>query len=294
VQGGIGTYEEDKLLREYYQVDGTGWGSPLLLVPEATTVDNDTIDLLKNSKEEDIVLSNSSPLGVRFNILKGTSGEKEKEDRILCNKPGSPCTERYLTYNKEFENRSLCTASSNFQKLKLKQLKSNDPAGPGFERSIENAMTKECLCIGLSNAALINYNLTPIRGNSLAVTICPGPNIAYFSKVVTLKDMIDHIYGRKNILEKESLRPHFFIKELELYVDYLNEQMADMQKIIDDKIIKNFQNFCQNLMEGIEYYNNLVDNVLQISDFRKQLMITELVKSKENVLKNMNSLLLIK
>ncbi len=43
VQGGIGTAEEDNFLREYYGVDGTGWGSPFLLVPEATTVDTDTI-----------------------------------------------------------------------------------------------------------------------------------------------------------------------------------------------------------------------------------------------------------
>src|SRR5690606_15784482 len=30
VQGGIGTSEEDTLLRNYYEVDGTGWGTPFL------------------------------------------------------------------------------------------------------------------------------------------------------------------------------------------------------------------------------------------------------------------------
>ncbi len=40
VQGGIGTAREDAFLRSYHGVDGTGWGSPFLLVPEATNVDN--------------------------------------------------------------------------------------------------------------------------------------------------------------------------------------------------------------------------------------------------------------
>src|SRR5690606_35563755 len=33
VQGGIGTAEEDRFLRSHYGMDGTGWGSPFLLVP---------------------------------------------------------------------------------------------------------------------------------------------------------------------------------------------------------------------------------------------------------------------
>ena len=43
VQGGIGTAQEDSFLHTYYEVDGTGWGSPFLLVPEATNVDEDTL-----------------------------------------------------------------------------------------------------------------------------------------------------------------------------------------------------------------------------------------------------------
>ena len=32
-QGGIGTADEDKLLREYFGVDLTGWATPFMLVP---------------------------------------------------------------------------------------------------------------------------------------------------------------------------------------------------------------------------------------------------------------------
>ncbi len=46
VQGGIGTHEEDQFLHEYYKVSSTGWGTPFLLVPEATTVDDSTLKLL--------------------------------------------------------------------------------------------------------------------------------------------------------------------------------------------------------------------------------------------------------
>ncbi|NJW54607.1 hypothetical protein HC175_16975, partial [Salinimicrobium sp. CDJ15-91] len=43
VQGGIGTAAEQKLLYGYYDVNGTGWGTPFLLCPEATTVDDNTL-----------------------------------------------------------------------------------------------------------------------------------------------------------------------------------------------------------------------------------------------------------
>ena len=52
VQGGIGTNEEDNLLRDFYKVDGTGWGTPFLLCPEATTVDESTLKLLCQSKKK--------------------------------------------------------------------------------------------------------------------------------------------------------------------------------------------------------------------------------------------------
>ncbi|HLF32637.1 MAG TPA: hypothetical protein VI583_00275, partial [Cyclobacteriaceae bacterium] len=46
VQGGVGTSTEHEFLREFYEVDSVGWGSPFLLVPEVTNVDKDTLKLL--------------------------------------------------------------------------------------------------------------------------------------------------------------------------------------------------------------------------------------------------------
>jgi NAD(P)H-dependent flavin oxidoreductase YrpB (nitropropane dioxygenase family) len=115
-QGGIGTAEEDLYLREFYQVESTGWGTPFLLVPEATTVDDNTLELLRKAEKKDIVLSNNSPLGVRFHYLRGTTSDLEKQEKIAKGKPGSPCTEKHLAFNTEFTDDPICTASRKYQK----------------------------------------------------------------------------------------------------------------------------------------------------------------------------------
>ncbi|TEB41070.1 hypothetical protein D0809_27400, partial [Flavobacterium circumlabens] len=86
VQGGVGTAEEHEFLLDTYKVDSVGWGTPFLLVPEATSVDRETRKLLIDAKEEDLYLSHISPLGVPFNSLRGTSNEILKQKRIQENK----------------------------------------------------------------------------------------------------------------------------------------------------------------------------------------------------------------
>jgi len=256
VQGGIGTHEEDDFLHRHYNIESTGWGTPFLLVPEATTVDEDTLKLLCAAKERDVVLSGNSPLGVRFHYLKGTSAENEKLLRISNGKPGSPCTEKHLVNNTEFTKEPICTASHKYQKLKIAQLQSLKLAEPEYKKQLNDVLDKECLCIGLSNAAAINYNQTFIKKLD-SVTVCPGPNIANFSEVVSLQTMAGHIYGRENILA-DTNRPHMFIKELHLYIDYLKEQLeGDDQPETFSKKKKYYTSFYHNLREGISYYRKL-------------------------------------
>ena len=258
VQGGIGTHEEDDFLVRYYNLESTGWGTPFLLVPEATTVDEDTMKLLCNAKEKDVVLSRNSPLGVRFHYLKGGSSEIEKLLRIKNGKPGSPCTEKHLSFNTEFTKEPICTASHKYQKLKTAQLQSLNLPAPEYQKQLNEVLEKECLCVGLSNAAALNYNQTFIK-TLKAVTICPGPNIANFSEVVSLKTMTDHIYGRANILTNNN-RPHMFIAELHLYIDYLKEELEnDVRSGNFLKRKKYYTSFYQNLCNGITYYRNLPD-----------------------------------
>lgn len=257
VQGGIGTYEEDAYLHNYYGFDGTGWGTPFLLVPEATTVDDATLKLLSAAKEKDVKLSHVSPLGVRFHYLKGTSSEVEKLMRIEKGTPGSPCTEKHLSFNTEFTTEPICTASIKYQQLKIAQLKTMGLPEKVLEKQVNDLLEKECLCVGLSNSAAINYSQTFV--NKLgAVTICPGPNIVNFNKTVSLQTMSDHIYGRTNILGNTN-RPHMFVAELYLYIDYFKEQLfEDVAYEQYEKKKKFYIGFYQNLRSGIAYYKTLI------------------------------------
>ena len=255
VQGGIGTSEEDSLLHNHYKVNSTGWGTPFLLCPEATTVDQETLQLLLNSAEKDVVRSQSSPLGVAFNYLKGTSAETERLGRIKKGAPGSPCTEKFLVSNTEFTKKPICTASRKYQKLKLQQLKESELSATEYEQQKEDLLSKECLCVGLSNAAPLNYEM-PFLKKQKAVTICPGPNIVNFSKISTLHEMTDHIYGRSNLIHQTN-RPHMFVREMELYVDFLEQQISRTHNP-DKRTLKNWEGFCNNLLDGIEYYSALV------------------------------------
>jgi hypothetical protein len=259
VQGGIGTNEEDEFLHDHYGVDSTGWGTPFLLVPEATTVDEDTLQILSKAKEQDVVLSKNSPLGVRFYYLKGTSAEKEKLERIELGIPGSPCSEKFLVSNTEFGPEPICTASHKYQKQKIEQLQSLPLPKKEYDRQLQDVLDKECLCVGLSNAAIKNHKLKPFTKRK-AVNVCPGPNIAYFSEIVSLKKMVDHIYGRTNILHGEE-RPHMFIKELALYVDYWNELLSELTGVVDSKRKTYIESFHQNLEQGISYYRQLTSSM---------------------------------
>ncbi|MVM39269.1 hypothetical protein GO730_19745 [Spirosoma sp. HMF3257] len=259
VQGGIGTHEEDLFLHRYYGAESTGWGTPFLLVPEATTVDDDTLAKLQKAGQKDVVLSKASPLGVRFYYLKGTSAEVEKLNRIKHNRPGSPCTEKHLVTNTEFTKEPICTASHQYQKLKLEQLKSLALPVAEYTKQVAELEEKECLCVGLSNAVSHVYGV-PFLKKLHAVTICPGPNIAWFSKVASLQEMTDHIYGRTNLLTNQE-RPHMFLNELTQYLNYLEEQLADLD-LADLKRTTYLRNFSRNLEDGIAYYRQLAPSLL--------------------------------
>ena len=119
-------------------------------------------------------------------------------------------------------------------------------------------LDKECLCVGLSNAASINYNQTFVKKQP-SVNICPGPNIVNFSNIVSLQTMTDHIYGRKNIMTN-AVRPHMFIAELYLYIDFLREQIAEDVRLDQfNKKKKYYTSFCQNMRNGMSYYQQLSD-----------------------------------
>lgn len=259
-QGGVGTFDEQKFLLEYYQVDSVGWGTPFLLVPEATNVDQNTLSLLTNATEEDLYLSRISPLGVPFNSIRGNSKDIEKLENALNGKPGSPCPKKYLQSNTEFSEKAICTASITYQTKKIDQLKSQNLDKTNFDSQYKKIIDKACLCVGLATSVL-KMNDAAEKTDGDGVLICPGPNLAYFSKIVSLKEMIDHIYGRLNLISRKD-RPNMFIKEMKLYLNYLKEEIKEVEDNSSIGKLKYFDTFQKNISDGIEYYKNLFSSDL--------------------------------
>jgi hypothetical protein len=119
---------------------------------------------------------------------------------------------------------------------------------------------------------------TTIEGQG--VSVCPGPNMAYFSQKLSLKEMIDHIYGRANILNK-SYRPNMFMKELVMYIDHLKEKIDNAGTIITKRNGKKLADFASNLRDGINYYDNLFSGFKDKLDITKDNFIFELEESKK-------------
>ncbi|WP_456421465.1 hypothetical protein [Lutibacter sp.] len=268
-QGGVGTSEEHEFLLDNYNIDSVGWGTPFLLVPEATTVDSETIKTLEKATEKDLYLSDVSPLGVPFNSLRGSSNEIIKQDRIANNKPGSSCPKKFLVSNLDYTDQAICTASKKYQAIKLKEL-NEDSEVSNYTEKFNKITAKTCLCEGLSNAALIKNNIEH-KGEKQGVAICPGPNMAYFSKELSLKEMVNHIYGKVNVIATDN-RPHMFIKELTMYIDYFSNKVDEVKDSISKKQEKYLTNFQNNLNDGIEYYHDLFSSF----ESNKETLLDEL------------------
>ncbi len=284
-QGGIGTSSESQFIREFYQLDSAGWGSPFLLVPEATNVDDETLVRLANAKKDDYYLSDASPLGVPFNNLRNTSNQKLIEERVEKNRPGSPCLKKYLEFNNEFTEKNICTASRQYQNLKLKELEQTTSSPEEYERQSKKIIEKECLCEGLAVPALLVNKATKAK-QLKAVSICPGPNLAYFSGTFSLKQMVDHIYGRISILNQLN-REHVFINELEMYVDYLKNEIQKSTEDITSRQLKYFEKFRESLFDGIVYYKDLFKQKATVTE-EYRIRAAELLEKWEQQLKQIN------
>ncbi len=283
-QGGVGTAEEHQFLTEQYQIDSVGWGTPFLLVPEVVNVDEKTLELLCNAKEDDLYISEISPLGVPFNNLRGNTKDLEKELYIQQNTPGNPCPKKYAALSNEFGEPTLCTASRKYQKLKINELQSRDLTEADYNQEYKKVVDKSCICVGLGTSALLVNDLDT-KIEKPGVSICPGPNMAYFSEVMTLKEMVDHIYGKINVIKRND-RPHMFIKELMIYVDYLKSKLDETAKPWTEKQQEYFATFSENLFKGIQYYKELFSNVKVSFLEKKTKLIADLEKS-ELQLKNL-------
>lgn len=266
-QGGVGTAEEHELLLNHYELDSVGWATPFMLVPEVISIDNETLDILAKAKEDDLVYSGLSPLGVPFNTVKGVSMSLHKAELAKNGKPGYSCTKGFLKYNTEYTEKPICTSSKEYQRKKLKELAEQNLPETEYRKVYDKIVERECLCNGLSTSALVSKGIEVKP--EFKVTCCPGPNLAYFSKVSTLKEMVDHIYGRMNLVDNRP-RPHMFLKELNMYLDIFKERVETWKKNTEDsKEYKQLVSFQENLLDGVQYYKSLFNE-------KKKEVVTEL------------------
>jgi hypothetical protein len=111
--------------------------------------------------------------------------------------------------------------------------------------------------------------------------------MAYFSKKSTLQEMVDHIYGRINVLN-DTYRPHMFVKEFHMYIDYLKKKIEETKEDLTAKQKKYLVSFIQNLEKGNEYYDSLFTDVKGYFDEAKSSIKKELEATKK-VLKQLNT-----
>ena len=78
-------------------------------------------------------------------------------------------------------------------------------------------------------------------------------------------------------------RPNMFMKELNLYMDYLKNKLKEAKKDWNKKQEKYFNRFFENMNDGIAYYNNLFDNVKDKYEQTKDETLASLEKTKSKL-----------
>ncbi len=165
------------------------------------------------------------------------------------NLPGFPCRQHYLCRSIPGFSHPVCMASREYVMYRLaeidrqesesldalKSLAASDAISirEKFDALRRETLSRECICRFLGNAGreeirgkspTPNYErekIAIIRGAKTArakepVTICPGPNIAYFDREYTLLEMMQHLYGTGPTLTPAA-KPHAFELEKEIF-----------------------------------------------------------------------------
>ena len=260
VAGGIGTSDEHQFLLKYYDVDKAGWGTPFLLVPEVTNVDDDHLQKLSDATDDDVYLSAASPLKVPFWNLRTSSSEEARRRHILEGKPGSLCPKGHgAILDIEFTEIPECIAARRYVTQKVESLANADDITEKQRNWLmEDALAKSCICHELSGGATRKLGIDP----DAMTCICCGPGIVNFSRIASLEEMVGHIYGRLSLLANSD-RPHMFIKEMSLNIEFLREEIEKFKLELTSNGAKYFQEFKENLLSGIDYYRKTAEEFVE-------------------------------
>jgi hypothetical protein len=247
-----------------------------LLVPEATDVDEEHLLKLAQAGEDDVFLSDASPLHIPFWNLRESASEIARRRRIESGLPGSRCVKGFLRLNNtEFTETPICEASREYQQAKLASLEQEPLTPQQREAARESVLAKACICHDLAGGATGKYGIDP----QATTAVCCGPNIVNFSRVATLDEMVGHIYGRSSLVS-EAERPHVFIRELALYVEYLAGELDRCSRGIEKRAAKYFSEFRENLLGGISHYR---DMARYLAEEQRQAFLSSLQRLQSTV-----------
>ena len=154
-----------------------------------------------------------------------------------------------------------------------------------LEQKIAKILEKACLCEDLAATGFINSSTNGTTKNH-PVAVCPGPNLAYFSKIATLEEMVSHIYGRIQLMT-DSYRPNMFINELQLYMDYMKNEIQKRLDTWNIKEQKYFDTFKANLQDGINYYKDIIPKLIEESERYHETMRNELLELEQELVRIM-------
>jgi hypothetical protein len=273
MQGGIGTPEEQSFLLDYYKMDRTGWGTPFLFVREVTEMDDESMEVIKQATKKESFLSEASPLGVPFWNIRNSPSEMDRIAKINEGKPGSACPKGFLVSNTEFSIKPICTASKGFQGQKLKALQKNEESlsEKQLEMTKDLALSKACICHDLAGGATRRLH---IDGN-ITTAICAGPNVINYNRELTFEELVNHIYNRGPSVVSEADRPHMFIREAELYIDYYAREKIKTEMGIKKLKPEYFTDYKNNLMAGMKYYDEMIPHLKEKeqNSFKKGLQV---------------------
>ena len=152
--------------------------------------------------------------------------------------------------------RPICTASREYQKLKLEQIEGLDLPEERRAALREAVLAKSCICHDLAGTATRSNGIDP----AATPAVCCGPNIVNFSRLATLEEMVGHIYGRISLLDGAD-RPHIFLRELALYVNYLRDELTKQKVAIAANPSTYFREFVENLLAGVDHYRRLANRL---------------------------------
>jgi hypothetical protein len=106
--------------------------------------------------------------------------------------------------------------------------------------------------------------------------------LAYFKGSFSLKEMVDHIYGKVS-LTLDPDRPHVFMKELQLYLQHLRADIENASPENAKKVTAYIDKFKKNLSDGIAYYEDFKSSWSRDNELILERVKTQLTEMRLNL-----------